>query len=513
MRPSLVRHFLEQACDRADARIALVCGEDRSTYGELEASANRLAHGLRAAGVVPGEPLVLVVDNSRDAVVALFAAAKVGAVFTLVDATCREARLERVVRDSGARMVLHVDGRTRAVALRARERIPFAAVALRGEALEGGATARQLLEGRSSERPLENRSPRDAAYLVYTSGTRGEPKGVQAGSDSACFVIESIVEYLENTADDVVVSALPLSHGYGLYQLFACFRVGATLVLERNLAFPAALLQRLAAVRATGLPLVPSAIVRLLPALQAAGPGGALRSLRYATSAAAPLPRQHVQALRRHLGDARLFLMYGQSECARGLYLPPEELDARVGSTGIAIPGTEAWLETDGRRSEPGELGELVLRGRHVMSGYWRRPELTASVFSAPDAQGERTLRTGDLFRRDEDGFFTFVCRGDELINRGGVQVSPAHVEEALLACEGIRDVAVTGAPDDVLGERVCAFVVAEEPRPDRSRILRHCRQHLEDEELPSDIVFVESLPHSNAGKVDKQQLLRECAG
>ena len=261
---------------------------------------------------------------------------------------------------------------------------------------------------------------------------------------------------------------LPFSFDYGLYQLLMAFKFGGTLVLERSFAYPAAVLKRIEEEQVTGFPGVPTLFAMLL---QMDLSRFDLSSLRYLTNTAAALPVEHIQRLRDAFPWARLYSMYGLTECKRTLYLPPEELDRRPGSVGIAIPGTEVWIEDeDGDRLGPGEIGELVVRGSHVMQGYWNNPEATAQWYRPGRYPAERLLYTGDLFKMDEEGFLYFVARKDDIIKSRGEKVAPKEVESVLYQLPGVVEAAVIGVPDPLLGEAVKAFVVCSADVPSRER-------------------------------------------
>jgi acyl-CoA synthetase (AMP-forming)/AMP-acid ligase II len=175
---------------------------------------------------------------------------------------------------------------------------------------------------------------------------------------------------------------------------------------------------------------------------------------------------------------------------------------------GIPIPGTEAWLEDpDGKRLGPGEVGELVVRGRHVMRGYWGDAEATAQRFRPGALPGERVCHTGDLFRMDDEGYFYFVGRADDIIKSRGEKVSPKEVENVLYRLPGVLEVAVVGIPDPILGEAVKAFLVVNGSGPSEADVMRHCRAHLEDFMVPRVIEFRNELPKTSSGKIRKTGL------
>ena len=316
----------------------------------------------------------------------------------------------------------------------------------------------------------------------------------------------SITQYLENVPEDIIINVLPLSFDYGLYQVLMAFQVGATLVLERGFAYPAAILNRIEEERVTGLPGVPTIFAMLL---QMDLSRWDLTSLRYLTNTAAALPVTHIQQLRKAFPQAKLYSMYGLTECKRVSYLPPEELDRRPGSVGIAIPNTEVWIEDEeGRRVWPGEVGELVVRGSHVMQGYWELPEETARTFRPGRYPGERLLYTGDLFTMDEEGFLYFVSRKDDTIKSRGEKVSPKEVEDVLYRLDGVIEAAVVGVPDPLLGQAIKAYVLIKDGAGLTERqVLRHCAAHLEDFMVPKYVEFCDSLPKTPSGKISRRSL------
>jgi long-chain acyl-CoA synthetase len=284
--------------------------------------------------------------------------------------------------------------------------------------------------------------------------------------------------------------------------LLMTFHFGGTLVLESSFAYPVEILNRIAAERVTGFPGVPTIFARLLQIELGAFD---LSSLRYITNTAAALPPGQIQELRRKLPGVSVYSMYGLTETKRTLYLPPEELDRRPGSVGVAIPGTEVWLEDEqGRRLGPGATGELVVRGRHVMRGYWEAPEATALRFPPGPLAGERVCRTGDLFRMDEAGFFYFIARKDDVIKSRGEKVAPKEVENVLYGLAGVVEAAVVGVPDPILGQAIKAILVTNGTPLTRNQVLAHCRAHLEDFMVPREVEFRDALPLTSSGKVLK---------
>ncbi|MHC5011758.1 MAG: class I adenylate-forming enzyme family protein [Planctomycetota bacterium] len=509
----LTREFLERSADATPDKVALVHGSDRLTYAQVEAQANRLANALREGGIRRGDRVVLHLPNSVELAVGIFGVLKADAVFVVANITMKPEKLGRVVADSGAAAVL-LPSRRADVGRGLLGRVPaLRTVLLVGEGSGDASASRtglssyeDLQREASTRRPASRGIDQDLACLIYTSGSSGVPKGVMSSHANVAFAASSIIEYLQNRPDDVVICALPLSFDYGLYQLLMTFKFGGTLVLERTFAYPAQFMKRVESERVTGLPGIPTMFSILLNMDLGAYD---LEALRYVTNTAAALPLTQVQQLRERFPRARLFSMYGLTETKRTLYLPPSEIDRRPGSVGIAIPGTEVWLvDEEDRRLGPNEVGELVIRGGHVMRGYWGKPEATAARFRPGPMAGERVCYSGDLMRMDEEGYFYFVGRKDDIIKSRGEKVSPTEVENVLCDLPGVKEAAVIGVPDPVLGEAIKALVVvADTALLSEKDMLKHCRAHLEDYMVPQRIEFVDALPKTSSGKIRRASL------
>ena len=508
----LVHEYLEASARRSPHKLALVCDGRRLTYRELDEGANRLAHGLLAAGLLRGDRVAIWLPNSVEAVMAIYACLKAGGTFVVINATTKPDKLAYVLNNCQARCLFAPASRLAEVTSTLQNVPSLTLGILCGEDAPEADSDHSLislgamLATSPPERPTVRCIDLDLACLIYTSGSTGEPKGVMSTHANVSFAVNAIISYLENVPDDIVINVLPLAFDYGLYQLLMTMTFGGTLVLERSFAYPAAVLKRIEEERVTGLPGVPTVYAMLL---QMDLGRFDLSSLRYLTNTAAALPVEHIQRLRDAFPWARLYSMYGLTECKRTLYLPPEELDRRPGSVGIPIPGTEVWLENeDGRRLGPGEVGELVVRGSHVMQGYWQDAQATAQRYRPGRYPAERLLYTGDLFRADEEGFLYFVARKDDIIKTRGEKVAPKEVEAVLYRLPGVVEAAVIGVPDPLLGQSIKAFLVcAPDANLSERDVLRHCAQHLEDFAMPRQIMFRKELPKTESGKVQKRTL------
>ena len=488
---------LGQAAQSDPDKPALIAADRSVSYAELDNLVERCAAGLQEHGVEPGDRVGIVLPNDVDAVVAIEGALRAGAAIMPMHPSVKQERLADVLKRAEAAAVICDEGHAETVR--------------RGAAGAGDVPVYADVEELSADGPAQAPvlADGDLAALMHTSGSTGGPKGVMLTQRNLSFVTGSIVEYMDMTEADRILCVLPLSFGYGLSQLLSCMRAGATLVLEGGVALPGRIVQLLDRHEITGLPGVPTVFGVLLTLK-----GLSKREfphLRYLTNAGAGLPTPTVAAVREAFPDAGLYLMYGQTECVRVCSLQPGDVDEHPDSSGVPIPGTEAWIEDDeGNELGPGETGELIVRGEHVMQGYWQNPGATAERLREGRHPEERVMATNDLFRRDEDGFLYFVSRRDDIIKSRGEKVPPREVEEVLYGHPGVKEAAVVGVPDRLLGEAVHAHVSPREGEElDQATLKRLCAEHLEDYMVPQQVIVHDDLPRNTNGKIDRLLLTK----
>ena len=317
----------------------------------------------------------------------------------------------------------------------------------------------------------------------------------------------SITGYLENREDDIILNVLPLSFDYGLYQVLMAFKFGGTVLLGKSFTFSFQVIQEMIREKVTGFPLVPT-ILAILLGLKDLDKFD-FSNIRYISNTAAALPPAHIAELRKIFPHVRIFSMYGLTECKRVSYLPPEEIDRRPTSIGKGMPNEEVWIvDEQGKRVGPHTVGELVVRGSHVMRGYWGLPEETVRALKPGNYPGEMVLYTGDLFKMDEEGFLYFVGRKDDLFKSRGERISPKEIEHCLCAHEGVAETAVIGVPDEILGMAIVAYLSSKEGfQLDEKRILKHCKENLEEFMIPKYIRIMTRLPKTPNGKIDKRAI------
>jgi amino acid adenylation domain-containing protein len=511
----LLQDYLAAAAAKRPEHVALVCDGERLTYAELEARTNALANVFVKSGVARGDRVVVFADNTVQTVVGFWAALKANAVVCVINSQTRADKLAAMLADTRA-SALVTDARHAALFIDAAERSPHlvsvivagALDPVRAERLRGFATWESALAtGSRSGPPPRLNVDADLAALIYSSASTGEPKAVMLTHRNVLAASASIVAYLGNGPDDVTLSVLPLSLSYGIHQMVAAFASTSRLVLERSFAFPAQVLRAMVTEGVTGFAGVPM-IWAIIIGTKNLGDYD-LSRIRYVTNAGAAIPPAHLLRLRELLPHVRIYSMYGQTECARISYLPPEDLERKPSSIGIPIPNTEFWVvDEHGQRLGPGQVGELVVRGAHVMRGYWERPELTAARLRPGPLSGEFVLYTGDYHRLDDEGYLYFVSRMDDIIKSRGEKVSPREVENAIAQIPGVREVAVIGVPDDLLGQAVKAYLLLDPGVALTEKAVRlECERRVESYMVPKHVVFVTSLPRTSGGKIKKSEL------
>ncbi len=510
-----LQDYLEHAAQRDPSKVALVCKDVRYTYADINGAANALANSLEAGGIERGGRVLIFADNSAETVIAFWAVLKANAVVSIINPLTKADKLAYLLNDCRAAALI-ADARYAKVyeaAIPRSEHLRSTIVSgkVREGGLDGLPGARRwdeaLAASQQDTAPVRTNHEMDLASIIYTSGTTGDPKGVMLTHRNMLTAATSVGTYLETVKEDVLLGVLPLAFDYGLYQMIMAFRFGARLVLERSFAFPAQVLNVMVKEKVTGFPGVPT-IFAILAQLKSLDDFD-LSSVRFVTNTAAALPQKHIAFLRETFPTAKVFSMYGLTECKRCTYLPPADIDRKPESVGVAIPNTELWLVDDeDKRLPAGKIGELVIRGATVMRGYWEKPEATAKRLRPGPLAGEQVLYTGDLCKQDEEGYLYFVGRMDDIIKSRGEKVAPKEVENVLMNLPVVKEAAVIGVDDDVLGQAIKAFVVlADGATADEKTILRECQLRLENFMVPKYVVFLDDLPKGATGKIKKTGL------
>jgi long-chain acyl-CoA synthetase len=510
--PYLVHHFLEQSAQRCPEHPFLIHEGVATSYGEVESAANRVARALRSEGLARGDRVGLLAQNSRFYVEMYYGILKAGGIAVPLNTAADGPTLAKFVRSCGSRMLIAgrrfekvskaaIESGTplEMLAVEAAQRLPELPPGIRAFSLDEACAAE------SPEAPELALSDLDAASIIYTSGSTGTPQGATLSHLNITSNTRSIVSYLELQPEDRILQILPFYYVYGKSLLNTHALAGATVVIENRFLYPNVALDTLEAEECTGLSGVPSTFAILLNRSNFAE--RKLPHLRYVTQAGGGMSPELTRRLMKALPDKQIFIMYGATEAsARLSYLPPNDLPRKIGSIGKAIPNVELRvLRPDGSETEVDEEGEIVARGSNIMSGYWGDPEGTAEVLD------EHGYHTGDLARRDEEGFMFVVGRKKDFIKAGAHRISAKEIEEIILESAEVHEAAVIGVPDEILGEKIRAFVVARDGSEfDPSALERSLKRKLPPYKVPTDIVVRDELPKNESGKIMKQVLREE---
>ena len=499
-RPPTLGEVLDRAAERVPDRDAIVAPDRRLTWRQLRGEVDRMASALHARhGVKPGDRVALLLLNSAEFCVAVFACARLGAVAVTLNTKLKAPELEFMLQHSGARLLLMHDAVWNEIAP-IRARIPCEAIYISGQAPAGTQPFESLTDPAAPPAVAVNEE--DVAFIMYTSGTTGRPKGAM-GTHLGILSSNMSLERCMGLRDgDRTLVAAPLFHVTGLIgQLLSMAFVGGTTVIMRTFDAVEAL-RLLDAERITYMIAAPTVFTMMR---QQSGYRAAGRSLRAVGYGGAPTPPDGVMAMREWLPAATLQNAYGMTEtCSPTTLSPPGEELRRISSVGWPVPIADVrTVEVGtGRECEADEVGELWVSGPMVVPGYWANPEATAA------AMGDGWLRTGDLAKIDADGYVTVMDRLKDMINRGGEKIYCVEVEDVLCSHAAVLEAAVVGVPDAVYGEAVKACVVARAGATvDPDELRRWVGARLAKFKVPREIAVVDALPRNPNGKVIKSAL------
>ena len=518
--PDLITH----SATRSPDSIALSYGKQSMCYADLQQTIDGFVGGLLGLGLQRGERIAIYLEKRFETVVASFGAPAAGGVFVPLNPLLKPDQVAYILRDCNVKALITSNERLPLLApvleacpdlrhivltnVDALPTAPYPATLLRWDDLLKSGT-------RAGHRVIDT----DMAAILYTSGSTGKPKGVVLSHRNMVAGAKSVASYLENTADDTLLAALPLSFDAGFSQLTTAFHVGARVVLL-NYLMPRDVLKALEREQVTGLTAVPPLYIQLA---QLEWPTRITEHLRYFANTGGRMPRETLDALRTRLPKTRPFLMYGLTEAFRSTYLPPSEVDRRPDSIGKAIPNAEILvLREDGSPCAPNEPGELVHRGALVGLGYWNDHEKTAERYKPLPANTpgrepglvipELAVFSGDTVRKDEEGFLYFIGRRDEMMKTSGYRVSPTEVEEVLYGTKLVGECVAFGVDHATLGQAI--QVIATPPEGgnlDTEALLAECRKQMPAYMVPATIdVRQGPLPRNPNGKIDRKTLSTE---
>ncbi len=498
---------LPAAADQFGDKTALVAGDRRFSFTELNELSNRLANGLRGIGVEAGDRVTLYAPNSWEWVVSYHAIHKLGAVANPINVMLTPEEVGFVVKDCGAKALIA-----------SREKgVPV--LALRGDDGQGGTLREvvlfgsgapptgarafdELLAAGSADMQVARVPPDSLSTICYTSGTTGHPKGAMHSHRNVIVNTAMTAVMHVRTREDTVVTALPCPHVYGNVVMNASLLYGMTLVLLPSFD-PAEVMAAIEEHRATLFEGVPTMFMYMLahPDFDRFD----LSSLTRCTVGGQTMPAAKMEEFERRAG-CPLVELWGMTEIAGLGTTTPLYGKNRHGSIGVQLPYVEcriADLQAPSKTVPVGEVGELMVRGPIVMLGYYASEEATRATIE-PDGW----LHSGDLARQDEDGYVWIVDRRKDMILTAGYNVYPAELERVIAMHPAVALVAVGPQPDPMKGEIAKAYVVLKPGETaDEESIVTHCRAHLAAYKVPRQVQFVDDVPKTSTGKIMRREL------
>ena len=494
--------MLRRSARRHGNKTAVICGEVEWSYEAFDRIVDRLARGLRDAGVRSGDRIAILARNSHAFIALRFAIARADAVLVPINFMLNPPDVHYILEHSGARF-LFVDRTTLPIAEKAAPASLEQIFGIPGEidpAPEGLTSWESLIV--QSGPVAETRGGDDLLQIIYTSGTESRPKGAMLSHNSVLWQYQSVIVDCEWTADTVALHSMPLFHCAQLDNMIGpALQVGATNIITGT---PTAenIRDLLARHRVTSFFAPPTVWISLLR-IPERMPGD-LPALVKGYYGASIMPVEILREIHGWLPGLRLWNLYGQTEIAPlATVLLPEEHAARLGSAGRPTLNVETRIVDDDMKDVGvGEIGEIVHRSPQLLTGYWNDPVRTAEAFAGG------WFHSGDLARADADGFITVVDRKKDMIKSGGENVSSREVEEALYLHPAVSEAAVIGVPDPKWIEAVTAVIVLRDGfTADEEQILQHCAERLSHFKAPKKVHFQDSLPRNASGKILKREL------
>jgi malonyl-CoA/methylmalonyl-CoA synthetase len=458
------------------------------TYGDADTESARLAHALVTLGVRPGDRVAVQVEKSPAMILLYLACLRAGAALLPMNPAYIDDEVAYLVDDAEPAVLVQDPSRT----------VPPSLV---GAHQTMDASGQGTLAERASDQPDAfddvARASDDLAAILYTSGTTGKPKGAMLTQGNLASNAASLHRTWGFRPDDVLLHTLPIFHTHGLFVATNCVLANGTGMVFLPRFDIRAVVEQLP--RCTVFMGVPTFYTRLLadPRLDS----DLCRSVRLFVSGSAPMLASTHDEFRARTGHAVLE-RYGMTETSM-ITSNPLDGERRAGTVGFPLPDVDVRVTAEGAAVRRGGIGGIEVRGPNVFAGYWKRPELTASEFTA-----DGFFRTGDMGTVDDDGYLQIVGRSKDLIISGGLNVYPKEVEEVLDALPGVAESAVVGIADDDFGEAVIAVVTAEPGVAlDGAGLREETRRHLAAFKVPKRVLVVDALPRNAMGKVEKAKL------
>lgn len=520
----LLHQLLSESAAKYPNKEAIAFQDNTMTYAELDSESNILANALSESGIERGERVGIYLNRSISSIIGVFGIMKAGASYVPIDPLCPPSRLSYIINKCGIKYLLTSREKLTNLEQLFPAESPLECIFVM-DSTESGTRApgstkligwQGIREATIGKVPSVNTIDSDLAYILFTSGSTGNPKGVMLSHLNALTFINSAHDFFGITMNDRFSNICPLHFDMSVFDLFVAFKSGATVVIipETTAIFPVKLAGYIAKNRISVWNSVPSALSLL--ATYKNLDSHDLSSLRLILFAGELFPLKYLRRLREVVPTAMFCNMYGQTEANSSTYYWVEQLPADTQASlpiGRSLPNFEVFaLDEEGKQvTQSGHEGELFVRASTVALGYWGEKEKTENAFvknPLKPEHNERVYKTGDLVRLDNNGNYLFLGRKDHMIKSRGYRIEIGEIETVLCNHPEIKNAVVIPIPDELIGNRISAIVVPLKPgKFEKEDILNYCSQQLPRYMIPEILEFRDSLPTTSSGKVDRKKL------
>lgn len=509
----LIHNFLENSATRHPEKTAVIHGDARATYKELNHLSNSLANYLMDNGIAKGDRVALLLENGLDYITAYYAVLKAGAVAAPLNPGLKPDGLEFLLQNLEPAAII-----TSFKSERILKNVPLSGLStlklliIKAPKQKWNtqpckvSTLEETRSNPTNPTSLPNATnPEDLAGIIYTSGTTGGPKGVMLSHKNIVSNTNSICQYLSITQKDIQMVVVPFFYVMGKSLLNTHIAAGGTLVINNRFLYLADVVKQMISEKVTSFSGVPSTYAYLLNRSPLEKYRDQLGHLRYCSQAGGHMAKSTKLALRMALPDhTQIVIMYGATEAsARLTYLDPTHFESKIESIGKPIPGVSIRIiDRTGYEVPDGREGELVAAGPNIMHGYWKHPGDTARILS------DLGYHTGDIGHRDAEGFLYVNRRKDGLLKISGHRVNPIEIVDFLMATDQLIEAAVVGLPDPLMGTKAIALTVPKEETVNPKEIMEQCAANLPNHKCPTQVIMTRALPKNANGKIDLPKCL-----
>jgi amino acid adenylation domain-containing protein len=520
----LLHQLLSESASRRPEKEAIVFMNDKMSYAELERESNKLAYVLSEIGIKRGERVGIYMNRSITSIVGAFGILKAGAAYVPIDPTCPENRLSYIINKCGIKCLLTLREKLATLKQVFSLSSPLERIVtmngLDSDSRSLGSAQlidwQEVREAARGDAHSANTIDSDLAYILFTSGSTGIPKGVMLSHRNSLTFVESAHNFFQIRTSDRFSNICPLHFDMSVFDLFVALRAAATVVIipETTAIFPVRLAEVIAENKISVWNSVPSALSLLATYKDLSSHD--LSSLRLILFAGELFPLKYLRRLQEAIPGARFCNMYGQTEANSSTYYWVERLSSETKASlpiGRPLPNFDVFaLREDGKQvTQSGQEGELYVRASTVALGYWGEVEKTEKSFVRNPLRpelNERVYKTGDLVHLDSDGNYVFLGRKDHMIKSRGYRIEIGEIETVLCNHPQIKNAVVVPIPDELIGNRISVLIVPVTPdKIEKEDILKYCSKQLPRYMIPEIIEFRDSLPTTSSGKVDRKKL------